>query len=113
MGQQLQTFYWARLILVQRKACETGPKKISDNPLYLNFPGRDNHVPYSEHIYREFYRYYDKKWMCFSHSGMDYHYTIYYETIKSKTTYSCRKKSSRWFFKPVYGVSFDIKTWEK
>lgn len=42
------------------KLAETFPKKLEDNPSYLNFPGICDDVKYSEGIYVG-YRYYDKK----------------------------------------------------
>ena len=42
------------------KLAETFPKKLSDNPSYLNFPGEDDRVEYREGIFMG-YRYYDKK----------------------------------------------------
>lgn len=42
------------------KLAETFPKKLSDNPSYLNFPGEKDNVVYAEGIYVG-YRYYDKK----------------------------------------------------
>lgn len=39
---------------------ETFPKKLSDNPSYLNFPGEDDRVEYREGIFVG-YRYYDTK----------------------------------------------------
>ncbi len=44
------------------KLSETWPKKLSDNPSYLNFPGEDGKPVYAEGIYIG-YRYYDKKEM--------------------------------------------------
>ncbi|MDR2606162.1 MAG: glycoside hydrolase family 3 C-terminal domain-containing protein [Oscillospiraceae bacterium] len=44
------------------KLAETFPKKLSDNPSYLNFPGSEQYVNYSEGLYVG-YRYYDKKQM--------------------------------------------------
>ena len=44
------------------KLAETFPKKLSDNPSYLNFPGEDDRVEYREGIFVG-YRYYDKKEM--------------------------------------------------
>jgi len=44
------------------KLPETFPKKLSDNPSYLNFPGEDDRVEYREGIFVG-YRYYDKKEM--------------------------------------------------
>lgn len=44
------------------KSAETLPKKLSDNPSYLNFPGEDDRVEYREGIFVG-YRYYDKKEM--------------------------------------------------
>jgi beta-glucosidase len=44
------------------KLAETFPKKLSDNPSYLNFPGEDDRVEYREGIFIG-YRYYDKKEM--------------------------------------------------
>lgn len=44
------------------KLSETWPKKLSDNPSYLNFPGEDGKPIYAEGIYIG-YRYYDKKEM--------------------------------------------------
>ena len=44
------------------KLAETFPKKLSDNPSYLNFPGEDDRVEYREGIFMG-YRYYDKKEM--------------------------------------------------
>ena len=44
------------------KLAETFPKKLSDNPSYLNFPGEGDFVRYSEGIFVG-YRYYDKKEM--------------------------------------------------
>lgn len=41
---------------------ETFPKKLSDNPSYLNFPGEGDRVEYREGIFVG-YRYYDKKQM--------------------------------------------------
>ena len=41
---------------------ETWPKKLSDNPSYLNFPGENGIVEYCEGIFIG-YRYYDKKEM--------------------------------------------------
>src|SRR5699024_9636017 len=42
------------------KLTETFPKKISDTPSYLNFPGEGDKVEYKEGIFVG-YRYYDKK----------------------------------------------------
>ncbi|MBR1863274.1 MAG: glycoside hydrolase family 3 C-terminal domain-containing protein [Ruminococcus sp.] len=42
------------------KLAETFPKKLSDNPSYLNFPGVGDRVEYREGIFVG-YRYYDKK----------------------------------------------------
>lgn len=42
------------------KLAETWPRKLSDNPSYLNFPGEDGVVKYAEDIFIG-YRYYDKK----------------------------------------------------
>ncbi|WP_026485768.1 glycoside hydrolase family 3 C-terminal domain-containing protein [Caldanaerobius polysaccharolyticus] len=42
------------------KLAETFPKKLSDNPSYLNFPGEKDRVEYREGIFVG-YRYYDKK----------------------------------------------------
>lgn len=44
------------------KLAETFPKKLSDNPSYLYFPGEDDRVEYREGIFVG-YRYYDKKEM--------------------------------------------------
>lgn len=44
------------------KLSETWPKKLSDNPSYLNFPGEHGKPVYAEGIYIG-YRYYDKKEM--------------------------------------------------
>ncbi|MCR5282127.1 MAG: glycoside hydrolase family 3 C-terminal domain-containing protein [Lachnospiraceae bacterium] len=44
------------------KLPETFPKKLSDNPSYLNFPGVGNEVEYKEGIFVG-YRYYEKKEM--------------------------------------------------
>jgi len=44
------------------KLSETWPRKYSDNPSYLNFPGEDGKPVYAEGIYIG-YRYYDKKEM--------------------------------------------------
>ena len=44
------------------KLPETFPKKLSDNPSYINFPGEDDRVEYREGIFVG-YRYYDKKEM--------------------------------------------------
>jgi beta-glucosidase len=44
------------------KLAETFPKKLSDNPSYLNFPGNEQYVNYTEGIFVG-YRYYDKKQM--------------------------------------------------
>lgn len=44
------------------KLSETWPRKFSDNPSYLNFPGEDGKPVYAEGIYIG-YRYYDKKQM--------------------------------------------------
>lgn len=44
------------------KLSETWPRKLSDNPSYLNFPGEDGKPVYAEGIYIG-YRYYDKKEM--------------------------------------------------
>jgi len=44
------------------KLAETFPKKLSDNPSYLNFPGEGDRVEYREGIFVG-YRYYDKKQM--------------------------------------------------
>jgi beta-glucosidase len=42
------------------KLAETFPRKLSDNPSYLNFPGEGDKVEYKEGIFIG-YRYYDKK----------------------------------------------------
>ena len=42
------------------KLAETFPKKLSDNPSYLNFPGEGDKVKYAEGLFIG-YRYYDKK----------------------------------------------------
>lgn len=42
------------------KLAETFPKRLSDNPSYLNFPGEGSRVEYREGIFVG-YRYYDKK----------------------------------------------------
>lgn len=42
------------------KLAETFPRKLSDNPSYLNFPGEGDRVRYQEGIFIG-YRYYDKK----------------------------------------------------
>ena len=42
------------------KLAETFPKKLSDNPSYINFPGEGDKVCYQEGIFVG-YRYYDKK----------------------------------------------------
>ncbi len=44
------------------KLSETWPRKLSDNPSFLNFPGEDGKPVYAEGIYIG-YRYYDKKQM--------------------------------------------------
>ena len=44
------------------KLAETFPKKLSDNPSYLNFPGEGDRVEYKEGLFVG-YRYYDKKEM--------------------------------------------------
>ncbi|MBO6141409.1 MAG: glycoside hydrolase family 3 C-terminal domain-containing protein [Ruminococcus sp.] len=44
------------------KLAETFPKKLSDNPSYLNFPGEGDTVQYKEGIFVG-YRYYEKKEM--------------------------------------------------
>lgn len=44
------------------KLAETFPKKLSDNPSYLNYPGEKDKVEYREGIFVG-YRYYDKKEM--------------------------------------------------
>ena len=44
------------------KLAETWPKKLSDNPSYLNFPGVEGVVDYAEGVFIG-YRYYDKKEM--------------------------------------------------
>lgn len=44
------------------KLAETFPRKLSDNPSYLNFPGNNHVAAYREGIYIG-YRYYDKKEM--------------------------------------------------
>ena len=41
---------------------ETWPRKLSDNPSFLNFPGEDGQVTYAEGVFVG-YRYYDKKEM--------------------------------------------------
>src|SRR5699024_9325327 len=42
------------------KLAETFPRKLSDNPSFLNFPDKQNKVEYGEGLYVG-YRYYDKK----------------------------------------------------
>ncbi len=42
------------------KLAETFPKKLSDNPSYLNFPGEGDRVNYAEDLFVG-YRYYDRK----------------------------------------------------
>ncbi len=44
------------------KLSETWPKKLADNPSYLNFPGENGAVHYAEDLFIG-YRYYDKKQM--------------------------------------------------
>lgn len=44
------------------KLAETWPRRLEDNPSYLNFPGEDGVVKYAEDIFIG-YRYYDKKEM--------------------------------------------------
>ena len=44
------------------KLAETWPKKLSDNPSFLNFPGTEGVVDYAEGVFIG-YRYYDKKEM--------------------------------------------------
>jgi beta-glucosidase len=44
------------------KLAETFPKKLSDNPSFLNFPGEGDRVEYKEGLFVG-YRYYDKKEM--------------------------------------------------
>jgi beta-glucosidase len=44
------------------KLAETFPRKLEDNPSYLNFPGYDGITEYKEGVYAG-YRYYDKKQM--------------------------------------------------
>jgi beta-glucosidase len=44
------------------KLAETFPKKLSDNPSFLNFPGENGRVEYREGVFVG-YRYYDKKEM--------------------------------------------------
>lgn len=42
------------------KLAETWPRRLEDNPSYLNFPGEDGVVKYAEDVFIG-YRYYDKK----------------------------------------------------
>ncbi len=44
------------------RLAESFPKKLEDNPSYLNFPGKEKHVNYAEGIFVG-YRYYDTKKM--------------------------------------------------
>lgn len=65
------------------KLAETWPKRLEDNPSYLNFPGEDGVVTYAEGVFVG-YRYYDKKAMevlfPFGH-GMSYT-TFAYEDLQ-------------------------------
>ncbi|MEG6571356.1 glycoside hydrolase family 3 C-terminal domain-containing protein [[Clostridium] cellulosi] len=70
------------------KLAETFPKKLSDNPSYLNFPGeKPNYVEYREGIFVG-YRYYEKKQIAplfpFGH-GLSYT-TFEYRGIKTDKT---------------------------
>ncbi|MDR3644593.1 MAG: glycoside hydrolase family 3 C-terminal domain-containing protein, partial [Clostridia bacterium] len=62
------------------RLAETFPKRLSDNPSYLNFPGETDRVEYREGIFVG-YRYYEKKAMeplfpfGFGLSYTDYEYT--------------------------------------
>ncbi|BCN32796.1 glycoside hydrolase family 3 C-terminal domain-containing protein [Anaeromicropila herbilytica] len=69
------------------KLAETFPVKLEDNPSYLNFPGTEKEVVYSEGIYIG-YRYYEKKAMNvlfpFGH-GLSYT-TFQYDDMKLSNT---------------------------
>ena len=68
------------------KLAETFPRKLSDNPSFLNFPGKQNKVEYREGLYVG-YRYYDKKELqplySFGH-GLSYTQFKYSEMIIDK-----------------------------
>jgi len=85
------------------KLAETWPKKLADNPSYLNFPGERGTVTYAEGIFIG-YRYYDKKEMDvlfpFGY-GLSYTSFVYSDLTVDKTdlmdtenlTVSCKVKN--------------------
>lgn len=86
------------------KLAETWPKKLSDNPAFLNFPGVEGTVDYAESVFIG-YRYYDKKEMDvlfpFGH-GLSYTDFLYSDlctekasvTDEEKVTVTCKVKNA-------------------